>query len=55
VIVLHRGRVVADDTVDALRRMRELASLEDVFAALVQREDPERLASQIAEVAARRA
>jgi ABC-2 type transport system ATP-binding protein len=55
VIVLHRGRVVADDTVDALRRMRELTSLEEVFAALVQREDPERLASDIAEVAARRA
>jgi ABC-type Na+ transport system ATPase subunit NatA len=55
VIVLHHGRVVADDTVEALRRMREMASLEEVFGALVERDDPERLAADIAEVAARRA
>ena len=35
VIVLHRGRIVADDTVDQLRTLMAHASLEQVFAQLV--------------------
>jgi ABC-2 type transport system ATP-binding protein len=52
VIVLHRGRVVADDSVAALRRMRDDASLESVFAELVRTEDPAATARAIAEVVA---
>jgi ABC-2 type transport system ATP-binding protein len=52
VIVLHRGRVVADDTVDELRRLKASGSLEDVFAQLVQRVDPEGTARDIAEAMA---
>ena len=44
VIVLHRGRVVADDSVTALRALRSHSSLEDVFAELVSHDDPERTA-----------
>jgi ABC-2 type transport system ATP-binding protein len=54
VIVIHRGRVVADDTVEGLRHARENASLEEVFGQLVVRDDPERTANDIADVAARR-
>jgi ABC-2 type transport system ATP-binding protein len=50
VVVLHRGRIVADDSVANLRRLMTSSSLEDVFAQLVLREDPERTARDIADV-----
>jgi ABC-2 type transport system ATP-binding protein len=49
VIVLHRGRVVADDAVSALRSLRAHASLEEVFSELVSHQDPEDTASAIAD------
>jgi ABC-2 type transport system ATP-binding protein len=52
VIVLHRGRVVADDSVVRLRDLMTSASLEEVFAQLVLRDDPEQTARDIAEVVA---
>jgi ABC-2 type transport system ATP-binding protein len=55
VVVLHRGRVVADDSVAALRQLMTSRSLEDVFAQLVLRDDPERTARDIAEVVVDRA
>jgi ABC-2 type transport system ATP-binding protein len=54
VIVLNRGRVVADDSVDGLRRLQESGSLEDVFGQLILRQDPERTAGDIADVVALR-
>ena len=53
VVVLHRGRVVADDSVEHLRELMARDSLEDVFAQLVVREDPERVARDIADLVAR--
>jgi ABC-2 type transport system ATP-binding protein len=50
VIVIHRGKVVADDTVDGLQRLMSLHSLEEVFSQLVLRADPERTATDIADV-----
>jgi ABC-2 type transport system ATP-binding protein len=50
VLVLHRGVVVADDSVDNLRRLRAGGSLEEVFSQLVLRDDPERTAHDIADV-----
>jgi ABC-2 type transport system ATP-binding protein len=52
VVVLHRGHVVADDSVANLRQLMTSASLEEVFAQLVLREDPERTARDIADVVA---
>jgi ABC-2 type transport system ATP-binding protein len=52
VIVLHRGRVVADDEVTAQRALRANASLEDVFAELVSHQDPEHTATAIADAVA---
>jgi ABC-2 type transport system ATP-binding protein len=55
VIVLHRGRVVAQGPVQDLRAMiKTSASLEDVIAELVTTTDPEGTARDIAEVAALR-
>jgi ABC-2 type transport system ATP-binding protein len=55
VIVLHRGRVVADDSVIHLRELMSRDSLEAVFRELVLRVDPETVARDLAAVAALRA
>jgi ABC-2 type transport system ATP-binding protein len=47
VVVLHRGRMVADDTVDRLRLLMEAGSLEEVFTELVIKDDPEVTAAEI--------
>jgi len=52
VIVIHQGKVVADDTVEALQRLAQRGSLEEVFSQLVIRDDPERIAADIADVVA---
>jgi ABC-2 type transport system ATP-binding protein len=55
VMVLHRGRVVADDSASRLRTLLARDSLEDVFAQLVVQDNPDRTAADIADVAALRA
>jgi ABC-2 type transport system ATP-binding protein len=47
VIILHRGCVVAHDSVARLRDLRSSSSLEDVFAQLVVQEDTSLVASQM--------
>lgn len=55
VIVLHRGEVVAHDSVARLRELMSSASLEEVFSQLVLRVDPARTAQDIADVVSLRA
>ena len=55
VIVLHRGRVVADDSVANLEQLMTKHSLEEVFSQLVLRDDPERTAREVADVVVGRA
>jgi len=55
VIVLHRGRIVAEDTVDQLRALMAHESLEQVFAQLVLETNPAQTAQEIADVVAGRA
>jgi len=50
VIVLHKGSVVADDSIVHLRTLMSRSSLEEVFAELVFREDPAHIADEIADV-----
>lgn len=54
VIVLHRGHVAADDSIERLRDLMARDSLEEVFAELVFHDDPERVARDIADVVALR-
>lgn len=49
VIILHKGRVVANENVGRLRDLMHSPSLEDVFSQLVVQEDMERVASDIVE------
>jgi ABC-2 type transport system ATP-binding protein len=52
VIVLHKGAVVADDSVEHLQVLMSRSSLEGVFSELVIKEDPARIAGDLASVAA---
>jgi ABC-2 type transport system ATP-binding protein len=47
VIILYRGKMVANDSVDRLRDLMSLPSLESVFAQLVVQEDTEKTAGEI--------
>jgi hypothetical protein len=48
VVILSKGRVVADDSVSNLRALRHSPSLEDVFSQLVITHDVEAMAGEIA-------
>lgn len=50
VIILRKGCVVANDSVEHLRYLMELPSLEDIFSQLVLQEDTEKIAGDIVEV-----
>jgi len=52
IMVLHRGKVVADDSIERVRAMASSGSLEGVFAQLVIRDNPEQLARDLADLAA---
>jgi ABC-2 type transport system ATP-binding protein len=49
VVILHHGKVVADDRVATLRTTRS-ATLEDVFAEVTRQENPAATARQIVDV-----
>ena len=50
VVVLHQGRMVAHDSVERLRELMQLASLEEIFSELVFTEDPQAVAGRIVDV-----
>ncbi|MDH4196388.1 MAG: ABC transporter ATP-binding protein [Candidatus Aminicenantes bacterium] len=49
VIILHRGRIVADDSVANLRNLMHLPSLAEIFNELVVHEDPDLAAGRLVE------
>ncbi|HWQ54198.1 MAG TPA: ABC transporter ATP-binding protein [Bryobacteraceae bacterium] len=50
VLILRQGKVVANDSVEHLRRLLESPSLEDVFAQLVVQEDTVKIAEEMVAV-----
>jgi ABC-2 type transport system ATP-binding protein len=50
VVILHRGKVVADDSIEHLRAMRSAASLEEVFSQLAVEQDTARVSREIADL-----
>jgi len=50
VIIIHKGKIVADDTVENLRNLMKLPSLEEIFNQLVIRKEPEKIADELIEV-----
>jgi len=50
VIIIHKGKIVADDSVDNLRNLMKLPSLEQIFGQLVFQEDTKAIAQNIINV-----
>ena len=50
VVILHKGRIVADDSIERLRALMELQSLEAIFSQLAVELDPTAIARQIADL-----
>jgi ABC-2 type transport system ATP-binding protein len=50
VVILHKGNVVANDSIDKLRGLMALPTLEEIFAQLVTDQNPEETAHEIMEV-----
>jgi ABC-2 type transport system ATP-binding protein len=50
VVILHKGRIVADDSIERLRTLMQLQSLEAIFSQLAVELDPSATARQIADL-----
>lgn len=50
VVILHHGKVVADDTIERLRSLMELSTLEGIFSQLAVEQDTDSTARQIADL-----
>jgi ABC-2 type transport system ATP-binding protein len=50
VVILYKGRAVANDSIGRLRELMAAPTLEDIFAQLVTERDPDETAQRIAEV-----
>jgi ABC-2 type transport system ATP-binding protein len=50
VVILHRGKVVADDSIANLRTLMALPTLEDIFSQLAVEQDPVSISHKIAEL-----
>jgi ABC-2 type transport system ATP-binding protein len=50
VVILHHGKVVADDSIAALRSMTELPTLEEIFSQLAVEQDTASIAQQFADL-----
>jgi ABC-2 type transport system ATP-binding protein len=53
IVVIYKGRIVADDSVSRLRDLMQLPSLEEIFSHLVEQGDMELRAREIAAVVTR--
>jgi ABC-2 type transport system ATP-binding protein len=50
IIILHRGRVVADDSIENLRTLMALPTLEEIFSQLAVEQDAGAISHQIADL-----
>jgi ABC-2 type transport system ATP-binding protein len=50
VVILHKGKIVADDSIERLRSLMDLPSLEAIFSQLAVEQDPLSTARQIADL-----
>jgi ABC-2 type transport system ATP-binding protein len=54
VVILHRGTVVADDSIEALRTLMAAPTLESIFSQLAIEDDTSMVSRQIADLVAAR-
>lgn len=50
VVILHRGRIVADDSIDSLRTLMALPTLESIFSQLAVEQDTTTVSREIADL-----
>jgi ABC-2 type transport system ATP-binding protein len=50
IVILHRGKVVADDSIESLRTLMELPTLEEIFSQLAIEQDAGAISTQIADL-----
>jgi ABC-2 type transport system ATP-binding protein len=50
VVILHRGKIVADDSMESLRSLMALPTLEDIFSQLAVEQDTAAISQQIADL-----
>jgi ABC-2 type transport system ATP-binding protein len=50
VVILHRGKVVADDSIERLRVLMSLPTLEGIFSQLAVEQDPAAVSREIADL-----
>jgi ABC-2 type transport system ATP-binding protein len=50
VVIIHRGKLVADDSIESLRSLMELPTLEAIFSQLAVEQDTDSIARQIADL-----
>jgi ABC-2 type transport system ATP-binding protein len=50
IVILHRGQIVADDSIEHLRTLMSLPTLEEIFSQLAVEQDTVAMARQIADL-----
>src|SRR5215475_2825098 len=50
VVILHRGKVVADDSIERLRERMDASTLEDIFSQLAVEQDTDSVSREIADL-----
>jgi ABC-2 type transport system ATP-binding protein len=50
VLILHRGKIVADDSIESLRTIMALPTLEEIFSQLAVEQDTTAISRQIADL-----
>jgi ABC-2 type transport system ATP-binding protein len=50
IVILHHGKVVADDSIEQLRSLMSLSTLEDIFSQLAVEQDTQAISRQIADL-----
>jgi ABC-2 type transport system ATP-binding protein len=50
VVILHKGRVVANDSIEQLRSLMSLSSLEEIFSQLASEQDTQAVTKQMVEL-----
>jgi ABC-2 type transport system ATP-binding protein len=50
IVILHKGKVVADDSIANLRSLMELSTLEGIFSQLVVDQNPDAVSREIADL-----
>lgn len=50
VIIIHKGKILTDDSVENMRHLMKVPSLEEIFSQLVIQEDTEKISKEIVQI-----